>query len=78
MNDFQKGKIIAFANDKLLLDTVYSVLLDSFLKERPNQDIHILAASRLAVDYLKQGWKELEGYATKSKDIVDKSGNVGL
>jgi len=67
MNKTQEDKLQRFMNDAVMADTVYQVLLDSFLVERPNQDVYVLAASRLSIDFLKQGWKELERYARKEK-----------
>lgn len=78
MNDFEKNKIIKFANDTQMLDVVYKVLLDSFLKDRPQQDVYVLAASRLAIDFLKQGWKEIEKYKEENQEESKTVGNIGL
>ena len=62
MDEAQKRQIQKFVNDKGMSRAVYLLLLDTFLRERPQADVYVLAASRLAIDYLKQGWKELEKY----------------
>lgn len=59
MNDTQKAKISRFLADKVMSEAVYDVLRESFLKDK-TRDIHVLAASRLALDLLRDGWKELE------------------
>lgn len=66
MTDLEREKIRRFVNDAVASNAVFDLLLHSFLKESPSNDVHTLAASRLAIDYLKQGWKELE----KLKDEV--------
>lgn len=78
MNDVQKAKITKFVSDTVMSDAVYDVLLKGFLKERPNQDVHSLAASRLAIDFLNQSWKELERYSTEQQKEEKEVGNVGL
>lgn len=62
MNEVKRSKLKKFMQDEVMAQAVYEVLLDSFLTERRNQDVYVLAASRLAVDYLKQGMKELDRY----------------
>lgn len=59
MSPETKARITRFLNDEGTSQAVYSVLLDTFLKDK-NTDVHMLAAGRLAVDYLQRGWKELE------------------
>lgn len=78
MDDLKNNKIERFINDTVMSDAVYSVLLDSFLKERPAQDVYVLAGSRLAVDFLNQGWKELEKAKSKREDDGKTGGNVGM
>lgn len=64
--------------DPVMERAVYTVLLDSFLEERAGADVHVLAASRLAVDFLKQGWKELEKLKTKEDAASKPLKQVGL
>lgn len=61
MNPLQKEKLKRFANDKVLFSTVHDVLLQSFLRDYGG-DIQVLAASRIAINYLADGFKELERF----------------
>jgi len=62
MDKTKQEKIKRFLDDRIMSDAVYGVLLDTFLSEKVEQDVNILAASRLAVTFLKEGWKELERF----------------
>ena len=62
MDKTRQEKIKRFLDDRIMSDAVYGVLLDTFLSEKVEQDVNILAASRLAVTFLKEGWKELERF----------------
>lgn len=59
MTKDQEVKIKRFMSDTQMSGAVYNVLLESFLKER-TKDVHIMAAAYLAVDFLRQAWRELE------------------
>ena len=78
MNDFQKAKIIKFINDKEMSDAVFQVVLDSFLKKKPNQDVYLLAASRLSVDFLTEGWAELEKHKNQVEEKIAGLKQIGL
>lgn len=65
-------------NDKVMTTAVYNALLDSFLKEKPNQDVQVLAASRLAIDYLKQGFKDLEHFKDETLSVKPINKQPGL
>lgn len=67
MNLETKARIARFLNDEATAKAVYSVLLDTFLRDK-NTDVHMLAAGRLAVDYLQRGWKELEKCQVERKE----------
>lgn len=73
----EREKIKRFIADKSMASAVYNVLLQSFLEEQENKDVQTLAASWLAVERLKLGWKNLERY---KQDETDKKlqDNVGL
>lgn len=58
-NEFQKSKIQKFFLDKSMVDVVKDIMIKSFLKPR-GHDVHLLAASKLAVDYLNEAFKEME------------------
>lgn len=76
MDDSQVQKIREFLNNKPMADAVYKVLFDSFIN-KPSKDIYYLGASRLTVDFLKDGWDKLKSCSV----IEEKStphGQIGL
>ena len=77
MNDLEIEKLKRFVNDKVLNNAVYKSLLDSFLSDCVNE-VNMLAASRLSVDFLKRGWKDLDKYKTKDEDETKENNNIGL
>lgn len=78
MTDLEQEKVRRFVNDPVASKAVFDLLLHSFLSDRASQDVHTLAASRLAIDYLKQGWKELEKIKDKVQTEKSASQNIGL
>ena len=50
-------------NDESMSGTIREVLLNSFLTVRPDKDTQYLAAQMIAVNLLKDGFKELERIA---------------
>lgn len=78
MNDLQKSRITAFLNDELTAKAVYEVLLQSFLKTRTGVSVHELAAAKLAIDYLREGWKELERNVLEEQKEEKDINNIGL
>ena len=76
--EIRKNKIKSFISDSVMSDSVYQVILNSFLAERQNQDVHVLAASRLSIDFLKQGWKDLERFKNVEVNKGKSVDNIGL
>jgi len=67
--------------DKAMCDTIKTVLTDSFLKPRTSMnglDVYILAASRLAIDFLAEAYKDLEKFKNSKKEPSAKLTNPGL
>lgn len=64
MNKAKIEKIKKFIADKAMAEAVKGVLMESFLKVQGPRDIHVIAAERLAIDNLREGFKDLE-IATK-------------
>lgn len=78
MEELKKTKLVSFANDPILMDAVFEVVQDNFLKERSSYEVYVAAAERIAVDLLKKAWRELENYKLHNKSEDKASGNVGL
>lgn len=53
--------IKGFLNDAVTSDIIYDQLLKTYLKTKSN-DVHVLAASKLAIDLLNDAWRELERF----------------
>jgi len=78
LNEPQKKKVANFLQDELMADTVYQVLLNSFLKPSPIIDVNILAAERMAIRLLQEGWRELGKYENKVGEKNESVGNIGV
>lgn len=71
MEELYKSKLSYFANDPEMMDAVKDVLLNSLLKEKPQHEVYIAAAERIAVDCLKRAWRELDAYKIKKQEPVE-------
>lgn len=78
LNDTQKAKITRFLNDEQMSESVKEVLLNSFLKPRPNSDIYVLAASKIAIDLLGDAFKDLDKFRNETETEPKKGVQVGL
>jgi len=64
-----------------MVDAVKKVLINTFLVDKSHNasiDVHLLAASRLAIDFLHEGFKELEKYTEKVESGERDNENIGL
>lgn len=77
MNDTQQEKLKRFLADQLMASTVKEFLQQHFLKPRAQTDVQVLAASRLAIDFLTEAWNDLETYRPPAK-LNNERINVGL
>ncbi len=81
MNDFQKEKLKQFANDKVMFDAVFEVLLVDFTKIRPRSelgDTEEKAARFMAIQLIQETWKELEKYKQINEENTATKGQIGL
>lgn len=78
MNSFKQEKLTRFANDIGMSEAVYEVVKDAFLKSKGQKDVQILAAERLALDFLDNAWKEIEKYKAGNITEEKSTGNIGL
>ncbi|PIN79207.1 hypothetical protein COV16_04890 [Candidatus Woesearchaeota archaeon CG10_big_fil_rev_8_21_14_0_10_34_8] len=70
----KKEKIKKFVSDKLMNEAVKEVLKENFLKPRGNRDVHQLAAERIAVELLIQGFQEINRIA-ETENKIDRNNN---
>lgn len=78
MDETQKEKINRFLSDEVMAGAVKKVLVDAFLKDRGDKDVQTLAASRIAIDLLEDGWKTLNKVKNKEEKEDKLSSNPGL
>lgn len=78
MTQAHKEKIRRFLADKTMSEAVFQVLLDSFLEVRKGSDVQTLAASMIAVEKLREGWKDLEIYKSETESEKHQLEQVGL
>lgn len=71
LDPVKQEKIKRFVIDKVMFESVKESLTSSFLKPLPNRDVQLLAASRLALDLLNEGFRDMEIIA-KREEIEEK------
>lgn len=77
MNDREREKVARFLDDAVAAKAVYDVLLSAYLKPRQG-DVQTLAASRIAIDLLQEGWRELEKVRNTTTQDEKPRQSVGL
>ena len=79
MNEKEKqGRIARFLEDKNTANLVKEVLLSVFLKPREKSDVQTLAAERLSINLLHEGWKELERYKSSLEEKPEELKQIGM
>jgi hypothetical protein len=82
MDDAKKHKVARFLEDRAMADAVREVIERSFIHPRYNTDLELniamLAASRLAIDYLRDAWKELEKFRSEAEQEEARFRNPGI
>lgn len=78
MQELKKNKLISFANDQVMMDAVYEIVLNVYLKKKSNEDINLKGGRFLAIEELQEAWRELDGYRLDNKNEEKASGNIGL
>lgn len=73
MNTDKQERISRFIKDERMSEAVKEVLQKSFLKT-PSKEVNYLAASRIALDYLEDAWKELLRYKEEKANESTKVG----
>lgn len=78
MKDAQKEKIKKFVNDEFMFESVSEFLRNSYLKNKGQRDVQILAAERLAIDFLEVALRELKSFATIESEKETSLEQIGL
>jgi len=71
-------KIRRFLGDKEMAEAVKEVLREAFLKPQKDSDVYKLAAERIALNLLADGWKELEKWRDKEESETKEVVQIGL
>jgi len=77
MDKTKQEKVARFLDDKVMSEAVYGIMLESFLKPK-QKDVQYLAASMIAVESLKDAWKEMEKFKIIRDEEVKRNYQVGL
>ena len=70
MNELKQEKIRRFINDPVMAEAVFEVIRHSFLRTKGPKDVQVLAAERLALDFIDVAWVELERYLVKKEGVA--------
>lgn len=74
----QQEKIARFLKDEIMSNAVYDTLLSTFLEGTKTTDVQTLAAERIAITLLQNGWKTLERYKAKAASESPKNRQIGI
>lgn len=66
----KQQKIQKFLSDTDMREAVREGITKSLLKKRNRSDVHLTAASMIAIDLIDEAWKDLETY--KKKEVREK------
>lgn len=77
MNNIDKQSVSRFMHDTLMSDSVYQILLDSFMKKRDG-DVNLKAAQMLAIDMFTEGWRDLERLKDKEISTNKNTRQIGM
>jgi flagellin-specific chaperone FliS len=78
MNKNQKAVITRFLNDQDMSNTIYEVLMDSFVEEKDTNDVNVLASERIAINNLNAAWKKLERVKNSKDQERKEVAQIGL
>jgi len=78
MNPTEKSKLERFVNDEVMSNAVYNLLLSVFLKASTSKDVNTLASERLAINLLRESWKELDRFREIQNQESEKNVQIGL
>lgn len=78
MDQTQKSKVTKFLADKVMSETIYQVLLDTFLKPRKGASVEEKAAAFISVEMLQEAWRELDRYRKEVEQETKPLNQVGM
>ena len=78
MDITKQTKIDRFLKDELMSQSVFDVIRKSFLKNKGVRDVQIMAAERLALEFLDVAWQDLSKYKLSGDTEKPVLNQVGL
>lgn len=73
----KQEKLKRFLADRLTNAAVHSYLLDTFTKKSKTEDVHTLAAERIAINLLNDAWRDLQRFAA-AKEQPEQTANRAM
>jgi hypothetical protein len=71
LTDSESSKLAHLSGDKTLIEGLRKLFLNEFLSEKVRDNVEVIAASRLAIDYLQSGFRVLENLKEKPKEMPE-------
>jgi len=78
MSILKREKVKLFMSDKEMSEAVMDIITRAFLKPVPHNDVHVLAAHKIATDLLEDAFKELKKFVIEKESVEKKSKQIGL
>jgi len=78
LNQTQKQKIKGFIADKTMSNAVKEVLRESYMKKSGATDVNTLAAERIAINLLEEGFRELKKHSNETERDEKVANQIGL
>ena len=68
LTEQEKGKVQHAVLDKILMEGIKKIFINVFLQKDIKSDVNILAAARLSIEFLEDGFRELIRMNEEEKD----------
>lgn len=78
MQEIHKTKLVKFASDPEMCAAVKELMMNHFSKASGTDLVETLAAERIAINLLKNAFKEIDRYANQSNINRSNPSQIGL
>ncbi len=78
MNIDTRERIRKFVADEATCKIVFAFIQDVYLRPTKSKDVHVLAASRLAIDNLQEAWDEMSRFSSRKEDTITEKQQIAL
>ena len=69
--DQELAKLKYASGDRVLVEGLKKLFLKEFLRNTEKRDVHVLAAARLSIEFLQDGFQELARLKEKTQESRD-------